>query len=163
VAAAIVGSSTGRALFRYAPRPIALVVPVDGVRPGSISSSWGEARSGHRRHRGVDIFARRGTPVVAAADGEVVSIATLPLGGRVVWVAGDGATVYYYAHLDRWRAGLTVGENVRAGETLGYVGNTGNAATTSPHLHFGIYPAWRGFRPIDPAPLLRHARTKSRA
>jgi murein DD-endopeptidase MepM/ murein hydrolase activator NlpD len=76
------------------------------------------------------------------------------LGGNVVWVAGEGMSLFYYAHLERFCAGLAVGDEVTAGTTLGFVGNTGNAATTPPHLHFGIYPARRGFRAVDPFRLL---------
>ena len=143
------------ALYRYAEAPRALVVPVTGVARERLNSSWGEPRSGHRQHHGIDIFARRGTPVLAAARGEVVRIGHDRLGGNVVWIAGAGARLYYYAHLDAYRPGLTVGEEVEAGRWLGRVGTTGNAQGTPPHLHFGIYPAAHAFRAIDPAPLLR--------
>lgn len=146
---------TARALMRYSSDSGEMVVPVSGVAPKSLSSSWGDPRSGHRRHQGIDIFARRGTPVVAATAGQVVRIGEDRLGGRVVWVAGAGARLYYYAHLDRFRDGLAVGERVLAGGTLGYVGTTGNARTTPPHLHFGVYPFARAFRAVDPAPLLK--------
>jgi murein DD-endopeptidase MepM/ murein hydrolase activator NlpD len=147
---------TAWALVRYAAPPPQLTVPVVGVARGALRTSWGDRRSGGRRHRGIDIFARRGTPVVAAAAGEVVRIGTTdPLGGNTVWVAGGGARLYYYAHLDGFRARLAVGERVAPGATLGYVGTTGNARTTPPHLHFGIYPATRGFVAVDPTPLLK--------
>lgn len=143
------------ALVRYPLAPSRLTVPVRGVARASLRSSFGEPRSGHRRHEGIDIFARRGTPVVAAAAGEVVRIGTADrLGGNTVWVAGEGARLYYYAHLQRFARGLHVGERVAAGAVLGYVGNTGNARHTPPHLHFGIYPALRGFRAVDPRSLL---------
>lgn len=145
---------TSRALARWPRSRSVLTVPVEGVRRESIRSSWHEPRSGHRRHEGVDIFARRGTRVVAASDGEVVRIGTNHLGGNVVWIAGDGMRLYYYAHLSGWASGLSEGEVVRAGQVLGYVGTTGNAAGTSPHLHFGVYPASNGLRAVDPAPLL---------
>jgi murein DD-endopeptidase MepM/ murein hydrolase activator NlpD len=146
---------TAWALMCYAAPPSRLTVPVEGVTRRGLHSSWGEARSGHRRHQGIDIFARRGTPVLAAAAGEVVRIGQDRLGGNVVWVAGEGARLYYYAHLSAFREGLHVGEHLRSGEELGRVGNSGNARDTPPHLHFGIYPALRAFAPIDPAgPLL---------
>jgi murein DD-endopeptidase MepM/ murein hydrolase activator NlpD len=136
-----------------------MIVPVVGIEPKGLRSSFGEARSGHRTHKGIDIFAPRGRWVVAAASGEVVRVGQDPLGGNVVWIAGEGAKMYYYAHLDRFRPELRVGEQVRAGTPLGFVGITGNARTTPPHLHFGIYPSRNAFRAIDPAPLLRqHAR-----
>ncbi|MGZ3406614.1 MAG: M23 family metallopeptidase [Polyangia bacterium] len=152
----IVTHQTAWALVRYSGSPGTLEVPVRGIKRPALRSSWGEPRSGHRRHQGIDIFARRGTPVVAAAEGIVVRIGTTDrLGGNTVWVAGKPSTLYYYAHLDGFRPGLRVGEHVEAGEVLGRVGNTGNARTTSPHLHFGMYPLVRAFWPIDPATMLK--------
>jgi murein DD-endopeptidase MepM/ murein hydrolase activator NlpD len=151
-----------RALIRYSTDPDELVVPVSGIQPSSLQSSFGEPRSGHRKHAGIDIFARRGTAVLAAAPGEVVRVGHDHLGGNVVWVAGAGARLYYYAHLDRFS--VSVGQTVAAGDELGRVGNTGNAITTPPHLHFGIYPATHAFRAVDPAPLLKtQGRTLSRS
>ena len=147
---------TAWALVRYSGSPGVLEVPVHGVQRPSLHSSWGEPRSGHRRHAGIDIFARRGTPVVAAAEGIVVRIGTTDrLGGNTVWVAGKPSTLYYYAHLEGFRAGLRVGDHVAAGDVIGRVGNTGNARTTPPHLHFGMYPAARAFWPVDPTPMLK--------
>jgi murein DD-endopeptidase MepM/ murein hydrolase activator NlpD len=153
---AIVQHETAWAMVRYAASPGVLVVPVQGLARTSLHSSWGEPRSGHRSHQGIDIFAKRGTPVVAAADGEVIRIGTTDrLGGNTVWVAGKPSTLYYYAHLDHFRPGIHVGDKVDAGDVLGFVGNTGNARTTPPHLHFGVYPMMNGFWPTDPAPLLK--------
>jgi murein DD-endopeptidase MepM/ murein hydrolase activator NlpD len=147
---------TAWALVRYAMPSGKLLVPVQGVERRALRSSWGEPRSGRRKHAGIDIFARRGTPIVAAAAGEVIRIGTTDkLGGNTVWVAGSGARLYYYAHLDHFRPGLSVGESVSAGTRLGFVGTTGNARGTPPHLHFGVYPALRAFAPVDPTPLLR--------
>jgi murein DD-endopeptidase MepM/ murein hydrolase activator NlpD len=151
----LVTHRTAWALVRYAVGPSRLTVPVSGVARTSLRSSWGEPRSGHRHHQGIDIFARRGTPVIAAADGEVVRVGHDRLGGNVVWVAGAGAQLYYYAHLDAFQPGLHAGERVRAGDRLGRVGTSGNARGTPPHLHFGIYPATRAFWPVDPTPALR--------
>jgi peptidoglycan LD-endopeptidase LytH len=142
------------ALYRFADAPRTLVIPVAGVARERLRSSWGEPRSGGRRHEGIDIFARRGTPVLAAAAGEVVRIGHDRLGGNVVWIAGAGARMYYYAHLEAYRPGLAVGEVVEPGRWLGRVGTTGNAQGTPPHLHFGVYPAATMFRAVDPAPLL---------
>jgi len=152
----VVTHRTAWALVRYAAGPSSLTVPVRGVARTSLHSSWGEPRSSHRRHQGIDIFARRGTPVVAATRGEVVRIGTTDrLGGNTVWVAGEGAVLYYYAHLDSFRPGLRIGERVEAGTLLGRVGTTGNARGTPPHLHFGMYPATRAFWAVDPTPFLR--------
>ncbi|PAP76475.1 M23 family metallopeptidase [Rubrivirga marina] len=116
-----------------------LAFPVAGADEGAIRSRWGEDRDGGARsHEGIDIFADRGTPVVAAAAGRVDRVRETPIGGRVVWVRADDAPVsLYYAHLDRQL--VEAGARVSVGDTLGEVGNTGNAATTPPHLHFGVY------------------------
>jgi len=156
VVGALVTHRTAWALVRYSGSPGTLDVPVRGVARPALRSSFGEPRSGHRTHAGIDIFARRGTPVVAAAEGVVVRIGTTDrLGGNTVWVAGKPSTLYYYAHLDRFAHGLRVGDHVERGDLIGYVGNTGNARTTPPHLHFGIYPLARAFWPVDPAQLLK--------
>lgn len=133
-----------------------LAFPVPAVGPAAVQSFWGAARdAGARRHEGIDIFAPRGTPVVAVADGTVRSTAPNRLGGLVVWLADDGrAQALYYAHLDTVL--VREGMRVRTGDTLGRVGNTGNAASTRPHLHFGIYRAARG--PVDPWPFVRPVR-----
>ncbi len=124
--------------------------PVSGLTPRAVQSGFGAQRdSGRRSHDGIDIFAPRGTPVVAVTDG-IAHTGTNGLGGNVVWLHDGviGATRYYYAHLDRWAIDGRV--RVREGDVLGYVGNTGNARTASPHLHFGVYDDGA----IDPAPFL---------
>jgi hypothetical protein len=120
------------------------------VRAGAVQSFWGADRDGGARaHQGIDIFAPRGTPALAAADGVVRWVGENRLGGNVVFVA-DPARGHslYYAHLDR--QAVTTGQRVRAGDTVGFVGNTGNARSTAPHLHFGIYRAGEGA--VDPFP-----------
>ena len=134
------------------PAPAALPVPVAGVKPVQLVDTWGGARSGGRKHEGIDIFARRGTPVLSATEGIVLDVGTNPLGGQVVWVLGPGGQRHYYAHLDRY-GDVRAGTRVAPGTIVGYVGNTGNAATTPPHLHYGIYTVSGA---IDPYPLLRH-------
>lgn len=126
--------------------------PVEGATPRAVWSLFGDNRDrGARRHEGIDIFAARGTPVVAAADGWVTSQTRNRLGGNVVWVWSLSHRVaLYYAHLDR-RA-VPPGEWVRAGDVVGYVGNTGNASGTAPHLHFGIYAPPAGA--VDPLPFV---------
>ena len=142
----------GRYSLRIQRTP-SLGFPVRGKTEAAIGSVWGDARdAGARRHEGVDIFAARGTPVVAAADGLITRTGTSPLGGNVVWLADAAHGQHlYYAHLDKQL--VAPGQRVRVGDTLGLVGNTGNARTTSPHLHFGIYRAGRGA--IDPLPFVR--------
>jgi murein DD-endopeptidase MepM/ murein hydrolase activator NlpD len=143
------------ALVRYHDRPDALVVPVAGVERAALRSTWEAPRSGHRRHEGIDILAPRGTLVVAAAAGEVTKVGVDRLGGNVVWIAGAGASFYYYAHLDSFAPGLHAGQQVTAGTPLGRVGNSGNARGGATHLHFGIYPLGRAFQAVDPTPLLQ--------
>ena len=134
------------------PPPSALPVPVDGVTAGRIADTFGAPRGRDRTHAGVDIFAKRGTPIRSAAPGVVIAVRNRGLGGRQVWVVGPARERYYYAHLEDWRAGLREGEVVAEGDLLGYVGTSGNAAGTPPHLHWGIYGADGAY---DPLPLLK--------
>lgn len=130
-----------------------LAFPVHGGTNRAVQSFFGVDRDGgRRRHHGIDIFAPRGTPVLAAVDGYVRSIEPNQLGGNVVWLSDpERGQTLYYAHLDRHA--VTAGVRVHVGDTLGFVGNTGNARTTSPHLHFGLYR--RGEGPVDPWPWVR--------
>ena len=128
-----------------------LTFPIEGREGGSIASSFGDPRdAGGREHQGIDIFAPRGTRVVAAAEGWVSSASTNNLGGNVVWIRTSRGQSHYYAHLDEHLVGP--GTHLRAGEPIGTVGNTGNARTTAPHLHFGIYRPGSGA--IDPFPFV---------
>lgn len=132
-------------------RGATLAFPVLGRRLYDIGSGFGAPREGGRRsHHGVDIFAPRGTPVIAATDGRVSRVEETRLGGLVVWMRDDRRQSLYYAHLDRQL--VEEGMRVTAGDTLGTVGNSGNARTTPPHLHFGIYVRRRG--PVDPYPYI---------
>ena len=133
------------------PAPTVLPVPVAGVEPSRLADTWGGARSEGRRHEGIDIFARRGTPVLAATEGIVLRVGSNRLGGQVVTVLGPGGQRHYYAHLDSY-GDVRPGMRIDAGKIVGYVGNTGNAATTPSHLHYGIYTAQGA---INPYPLLR--------
>jgi murein DD-endopeptidase MepM/ murein hydrolase activator NlpD/SH3-like domain-containing protein len=128
----------------------ALPFPVAGYRLSDAQSGFGDARDGGaRRHEGVDIFAPRTTPVVAVDDGRAVPRRNR-LGGNVVWLRTEDRS-YYYAHLER--AALDAPRMVEAGEIVGYVGNSGNAASTPTHLHFGLYRRRKGA--LDPLPYLR--------
>lgn len=130
--------------------PLALPVPVDGVTPRRLADTWGASRSSGRSHEGIDIFARRGTPVRSTTRGVVMRKGWNDLGGRVVTVTGPGGQRHYYAHLESW-AEVEPGDWVEAGDQLGTVGDSGNARGTSPHLHYGIYET-DGAR--NPYPLL---------
>ncbi|HEU4851013.1 MAG TPA: M23 family metallopeptidase [Telluria sp.] len=120
------------------PPPQVIFVPVSGVRREAVRDTWHAARGAGRKHEGIDIFAKRGTPVRAATEGVVLRVGTNRLGGQVVWVLGPAGQRHYYAHLDRF-ADVRSGMRIEAGRILGYVGTTGNAANTPPHLHYGIY------------------------
>lgn len=124
--------------------------PVASIGNSAVQSFWGAQRDGGRRsHEGIDIFAKRGTPVIAATSGRVTSTADKGLGGKQVWLKDNKrGNSLYYAHLDSIIARR--GMSVSPGDTLGLVGNSGNARTTAPHLHFGIYKGYRGA--INPLP-----------
>lgn len=126
--------------------------PVAGHSSMHIHSFWGAPRDGGRRlHKGVDIFAKTGTPVVAISDGYVARIDETLVGGKVIWVRDAARNqAYYYAHLDEFLTDEFV--RVQKGDTLGTVGKTGNAINTPAHLHFGIY-ATRS--PVDPLPFIQ--------
>jgi murein DD-endopeptidase MepM/ murein hydrolase activator NlpD len=138
------------------PKPLALPVPVDGVQTSELRDTWGGARGAGRKHEGIDIFAKRGTRVLSSTEGIVAQVGTNRLGGLVVWVVGPGGQRHYYAHLGR-HANVEAGMRVAAGRVLGYVGNTGNAEGTPPHLHYGVYDIGGA---INPYPLLRATKPK---
>jgi murein DD-endopeptidase MepM/ murein hydrolase activator NlpD len=139
-----------------------VVVPVAGVDAASLSSTFDEARGGgSRRHEAMDILAPRGTPVLAAVDGEIVKLFTSAAGGLTIYqFDADERYCYYYAHLDSYTANLTEGQRVGKGQVIGYVGTTGNAPPDTPHLHFAIHRLgpekrwWEG-EPLDPMTFLR--------
>lgn len=136
--------------------PPALEVPVDGVRARQIAHTWGAPRSGGRHHKGVDIFAARGTPIRSSTDGLVARVGVVSLGGNAVSVVGPGLYVHYYAHLESFGP-VSVGKRIHRGDVIGYVGDSGNAKGTPCHLHYGLYraPGWA----IDPWPYLVDRRT----
>jgi murein DD-endopeptidase MepM/ murein hydrolase activator NlpD len=138
------------ALYSRAPDQ-KLEMPVQGVSKSQVADSWHVPREGDRLHEGQDIFAKRGTPVLSATDGYVVRIGENNLGGQTVSVLGAGGRVYYYAHLDSYAPNLSIGDHITTETVLGYVGTTGNAAGTPPHLHFGV---WVFGGAINPLPLL---------
>ncbi|MDR6194433.1 peptidoglycan DD-metalloendopeptidase family protein [Siphonobacter sp. SORGH_AS_0500] len=133
--------------LRLSTQPI-LKFPVAGKSTQHIISFWGAARDGGARsHEGIDVIAPRGTPLIASVPGTITNVGVNNLGGNVVNLSADRLNLsLYYAHLDQPL--VQSGQRVQAGDTLGTVGNTGNAITTAPHLHFGIYR--RGSGPINP-------------
>ena len=128
-----------------------LLFPVAGKDERAIQSFWGAPRDGGRRkHEGNDIFAPKGTNLLALTDGEITRLTNSGIGGKTVWLYDrDRDLRYYYAHLDEQL--VRKGQRVRRGDIVGTVGNTGNARTTPPHLHFGIYANGA----IDPYPFLQ--------
>jgi murein DD-endopeptidase MepM/ murein hydrolase activator NlpD len=133
-----------------------LEFPVSGRSTGDIGSSFGAEREGGRRsHHGVDIFAPRHTEVVATSRARVRRVDEWNLGGRVVWLEDPARDIrLYFAHLET--QDVVEGAWVEPGDRIGTVGNSGNARTTPPHLHFGVYA--RGEGPIDPHPFLHQPR-----
>ncbi|MET0626289.1 MAG: M23 family metallopeptidase [Pyrinomonadaceae bacterium] len=142
-----------------------LLIPVQGIAPGQLQDTFKDSRSEGRVHDAIDIIAPRGTPVVAATDGRVVKLFQSVKGGITFYqlASADEHYVLYYAHLERYADGLAEGHFARRGETVGYVGDTGNATPGNTHLHFQIYRVedpkrfWTGEN-LNPYPLLRDAR-----
>ncbi len=149
-------SSAQVEIRRLAQLPLdnTLPIPVKGVRVSQLSDTWGAARSSGRRHEGIDIMAAKNTKVLSATDGVVVDTRDNALGGKVVWIAGPAGSYHYYAHLNKHKSGLDVGDKVDKGDVIGYVGNTGNARGGSPHLHYGIYLSGKGKGAVNPFPYL---------
>ena len=129
-----------------------LPVPVYGVPLSEVADTWGDARSEGRSHEGTDIFAERGTPVFSATEGYVAVTRFGFRGGENVFVLGPGRVFYYYAHFTRIAEGIEEGAYVTPDTVLGYVGTSGNAEATPPHLHFGVYPSQ--WEPVNPYPFL---------
>ena len=129
-----------------------IAMPLQDVTKRQIADTWGAPRGVGRRHEGQDIFAPKGTPILSATNGYIYKIGENNPGGQTVSVIGSGGRVYYYAHLDSYAPHLDVGDRVSPRTVLGYVGTTGNAQGTPPHLHFGVYTVTGA---INPLPLLK--------
>lgn len=128
-----------------------IAMPFEDVSKRQIADTWGAPRGTGRRHEGQDIFAPKGTPILSATNGYVYKIGENNLGGQTVSVISAGGRVYYYAHLDAYAPNLEVGDPVTTRTVLGFVGTTGNAQGTPPHLHFGVYTMSGA---VNPLPLL---------
>jgi murein DD-endopeptidase MepM/ murein hydrolase activator NlpD len=138
--------------------PSQTVITIDGHRyacpvepPYSYTDTWGAARSGGRTHQGTDIMAPSGAKELAYTDGVISREHTNTLGGITLYLQGDNGDEYYYAHLSGYAVG--VGTRVRAGQVIAYVGNTGDARYTAPHLHFEVHPG--GGDPVNPYPYVK--------
>jgi murein DD-endopeptidase MepM/ murein hydrolase activator NlpD len=141
--------------------PVGLIIPVAGVRADQLIDTFSEARSEGRVHDAIDIPASRGTAVLAVANGKILKLFQSERGGTTIYqLSSDEKFIYYYAHLDGYAGGLSEGQTVTQGETIAYVGDTGNAGAGNYHLHFSIAITsnpkryWEGVN-INPYPLLR--------
>ncbi|MXO71649.1 peptidoglycan DD-metalloendopeptidase family protein [Altererythrobacter buctensis] len=138
-----------------------LIVPVAGIGPEALADTFTQARGEGRLHDAIDITAREGTPVVAAAAGRVEKLYRSDAGGNTIYVRSpDGRVMFYYAHLKDYAPGLAEGQVVAPGDALGSVGWTGNADQSAPHLHLAMQEIapdarwWEGGAPLNPYPLL---------
>jgi len=137
-----------------------LRIPVAGVTPSQLRDSFYDARSEGRIHQALDIMAPRDTPVLATDDGKVMKLRESDRGGIMLYESdGSGLYLYYYGHLSHYADGMFEGKELKRGEVIGYVGDTGNAGAGNYHLHFGISKLtapgkWYGGEPVNPYPLL---------
>jgi len=138
------------------------MVPVAGVRPDQLHDTFADSRSEGRVHDAIDIPAPLGTPVLAAADGEILKVFESDRGGTTIYqLSTDSRLVFYYAHLQRYAEGIVAGKFVHQGDVIAYVGDTGNAGAGNYHLHFSITAVadpkryWEGVN-INPYPLLKN-------
>jgi len=133
----------------YTKEPDAkIAMPLVEVSTKQITNTWHAARGSDRLHEGQDIFAPKGTPVLSATEGYIVNIGENNLGGQTISVIGAGGRTYYYAHLDSYAPHIAEGDYVTRQTLLGYVGTTGNANGTPPHLHFGVYAPGGAMNPL---------------
>ena len=142
------------------PDGMKLIIPVADVKPEQLRDTYADARLEGRAHNAIDIMAARDTPVLAAAEGEILRFFTSDKGGITLYqLSQDRKVVFYYAHLDHYAEGMAVGRVVQQGETIAYVGDTGNAAPGNYHLHFAVWLVedpkryWHGVN-LNPYPLL---------
>jgi peptidoglycan LD-endopeptidase LytH len=138
-----------------------LTLPVGGIRADQLVNSYHDARSGGREHEAIDILSPRNTPVLAVEDGTIARLFLSKAGGNTIYQFDPGKEYcYYYAHLERYAPGLKEGDQVHRGQTLGYVGTSGDAPKNTPHLHFAVFRLtpekhwWEG-TPINPYDVLR--------
>lgn len=158
-AAASGTAATAPATLHPAPA-LHLAMPIAGIDPNQLTDTYTDARAGHR-HEALDIAAPQGTPVMAVAEGNVAKLFTSKEGGLTVYQFDNTQQyAFYYAHLDRYAPGLKEGMLLRKGDTLGYVGTTGNAPKNAPHLHFAVFKLgpekqwWKGTS-LDPLPMFQ--------
>jgi peptidoglycan LD-endopeptidase LytH len=140
-----------------------IAMPIAGIDPSTLPSSFNDMRGGTRHHEALDIMAPRRTPVLSAADGRVLKLFTSRAGGLMIYAADSSERfILMYGHLDSYAAGLRDGSTLKRGQVIGAVGFTGNAVASAPHLHFALARSadvrqWSKGTPIDPLPILRAA------
>ena len=133
-----------------------LLVPVAGVTPAKLTDTFRQKRGEQRTHFAVDIVAPRGTPVVSADSGRVIKLFRSAAGGLMIYASDPTERfIYSYAHLEKYRPGLKEGDTLARGDTIGFVGTSGNAPDNYPHLHFAILRSydirrWSRGTPINP-------------
>jgi murein DD-endopeptidase MepM/ murein hydrolase activator NlpD len=160
VAKPLLPSSTNTTIFDADPlselRDRQLEIPLQGATRRELRDSFDETRGSTHRHEAIDIMAPRNTPILAVEDGTIARLFESKPGGTTIYQFDpSGSYCYYYAHLDRYAEGLAQGSAVERGQTIGYVGSTGNASPDAPHLHFAIFRLgpekhwWEGVA-IDP-------------
>jgi murein DD-endopeptidase MepM/ murein hydrolase activator NlpD len=138
-----------------------IAMPLDAIDPATLHSSFADARGGGTRtHQALDIMSPRGMPIHSAASGRVLKLFTSKDGGSMVYAADSSERwVLVYAHLERYAPGLTDSTRHTRGQVIGFVGSTGNASPSAPHLHFALARSadvahWSRGKPIDPLPIL---------
>jgi murein DD-endopeptidase MepM/ murein hydrolase activator NlpD len=162
-----IGGSAAADIARLRSR--SLLVPVAGASMSKVEDSFSDSRDGGRVHRAIDILAPRGTPVLSADAGRVLRLTTGGRGGNALYAEdAEGRFVYYYAHMDRYHKSMKAGRELAKGDTIGFVGTTGNAPKNTPHLHFQVMRMatdgryWDG-EPINPYELLIESERMSHA
>jgi murein DD-endopeptidase MepM/ murein hydrolase activator NlpD len=141
-----------------------LAMPVAGFSRTAVTDSWGDPRSGGRGHRGNDIMAAAGTPVVAVTPGTVEKLFQSRLGGTTLYLRSpDRRWLFYYGHLMAYAPGIREGQQVKTGDLLGFVGDTGAGSGGNPHLHFSVtrvtpQQKWYEGEDVNPYPMLRQGR-----
>jgi len=144
-----------------------LLFPVQGINPATIKGSFTEARGAGSLHHASDILAPRNTPVIAIGDGTIAQLWLSKAGGNTIYqIDPSGKYSYYYAHLERYEQNLKVGATVRRGQTIGFVGTSGNAPPGTPHLHFSISKlvksgVWWSGASIDPFEVFKQTKVSS--
>lgn len=138
-----------------------IMFPMDPSPRCVVLDNFGDARSGGRRHEGVDLLATQGQPVYAVADGTLTDQTDVssPLAGNSWGLTAVGGVYYFYAHLSAFAAGLTKGSTVKRGDVIGFVGDTGNPGPGNYHLHFEVHPGGPRSPAVDPFPLLQIPRS----